>query len=42
LNFLGERGPIRARIGEVVKCFEKGVLGRGIRRGRGEIFVLKG
>ena len=35
LGILGERGPLRARIGGVVKCFGKGVLGDGFRRGEG-------
>jgi hypothetical protein len=42
LGILGKQGPLRARIGEVVWCFEKGFWGGRIRRGRGENFVLKG
>ena len=36
-EFWGNRGRLRARIGEVVWCFEKGVLGVGSGGDEGKI-----
>ena len=42
LDILGERSPSHARIGDVVKCLEKGGSGGGIGEGARGFFVLMG